>query len=370
MSAALWTVSGASIYYSQEARAYSLMALATTVNLLFCVRCMKNPKKWTNWLVLLIASLSSSYLHYMGFLFSGLCIGAFAAIGLWRREWKTGGLFLLVVFVTLNIYAPWLRALAIDAPLVSMVKSYNVTPNLSIYRWRMMKFAFSYETYWLSQPSLLSPKTVDGVSGAILVVALFGGVYSLWKQKKRSFHLFVLSGLVLFTLMSVYLKDLSSDTRVFYERYFFFLLPLMYMIVSELVVSISKPAFRYGVMVLLFSLMLFQPLINQNYYGSIQKTEYRQLSQMLRGLEAGPVFSQCGDPSVFEHYLGQPVKPLPTRLELAKLKTYWVLGDDCPPDLPREKTRGYQLYQSRTAVWAVRGFRAGDGNGRRIDFPH
>lgn len=81
------------IYYSQEARPYSLLMLATTLATVGLLE-----RRW--WVLVLSASVAL-YLHNL----AALYVAALVWLGLyrWRSEWRMGGSFLLIGM----IWSPW-----------------------------------------------------------------------------------------------------------------------------------------------------------------------------------------------------------------------------------------------------------------------
>jgi 4-amino-4-deoxy-L-arabinose transferase-like glycosyltransferase len=103
IAAALTAVSPFHIWYSQEARMYSLLCLATLLSIYFFVRGWKQ-ERWVYWLAFSIFTALSLYAHNLAFLVL-LTLDLFVVL---QRRWRLLGPLLLSHIAIALLFLPWL----------------------------------------------------------------------------------------------------------------------------------------------------------------------------------------------------------------------------------------------------------------------
>jgi len=103
IATALGAVSPFHIWYSQEARMYSLLCLASLLVIYFFVRAWKQGTR-SQWIGLCLSTALSLYAHNLAFLIP-LTLCLFAVV---RRHWSFLGRLLLAHLGSLLLFLPWL----------------------------------------------------------------------------------------------------------------------------------------------------------------------------------------------------------------------------------------------------------------------
>jgi 4-amino-4-deoxy-L-arabinose transferase-like glycosyltransferase len=113
LAAAILAFSYYPLYYSQEARAYSLLLFSTLATFYYwhqTIDCLTNREKIREWPVLgfILFGLSACYVHYFGLLFVGLlCIYGLLVIRSWAALWR----YFLLLTIIIAGYLPWVPSM-------------------------------------------------------------------------------------------------------------------------------------------------------------------------------------------------------------------------------------------------------------------
>lgn len=229
LSALLLAVSPCAVVYSQEARAYSLLVLATIVATYLFVRMVEEPS-------LPIAgaygaaAAATLYCHYFGILVVAAHLASLLALPLSRIPWKQ-------LLVALAIMA------AIAWPVVWMVFTQDAG-----------------HLAWVGRPSLLElyhlgvflaaegGKAAGPVllAGELVLIALFlFKAKSLWTQSQRSVDMwkYALAVSGLFTPIFISLA-VSIAKPVFFHRFLIICLPAWLLMVAAGLEEISRSSYR------------------------------------------------------------------------------------------------------------------------------
>jgi uncharacterized membrane protein len=281
IAAALTAVLWCPIYYSQEARPYSMLLLATMLATYFWLRVVRkvrdgNRPSYLELAAYVATAIVSSYMHYFGLYLIALQGGAALLLCIRRRR---GILHVAVVFVLLVVaYVPWIPALLedvrrrpiwIQAPTPGAVLEY-------------LRFLFN-GSWSLS------------VVIALVCCALGWGAYQALKEQRYrepSFDplssTFVLGCWLVLPFAGAYVKSLVSSP-VLTPRNLIISLPAAYLLVARSITRLPVPALGQGL--LTFALVvgfLLQLIFGMAYYSEPQKEQFREVVQYL--VEGEPLY--------------------------------------------------------------------------------
>jgi mannosyltransferase len=274
IAAALMAVLWCPIYYSQEARPYSMLLLVTMLATYLWLRLVRRARDGASLSFLestayVAAASVSSYLHYFGLYLIALQGGAALLLCLRRRR---GLLHLAALYVVIGVaYVPWMPALLqdlrrrpiwIQAPTPGAVLEY-------------LRFLFN-GSWSLS------------VVAALCCCALGWGTYQMLKgQRYRELTFNPLSStLVLGCWLVVpfagaYVKSLVS-APVLTPRNLIVSLPAAYLLVARSITRLPVAAVAQGL--LSFALVvgfMLQLVFGMAYYSEPQKEQFREAVQYL-----------------------------------------------------------------------------------------
>ncbi len=238
----IFTFSTFIIYFSHEARVYSLFALLATISVYYFLRLTTDPKEKNNWTYLLIFNMLLVYAHYFGIIIIGLEI-IYAFVFLWKekealRTVTTNVLFLLVIFL----------------------------PGIIIGFRQARKIAF--EGSWLSKPTIpafydnvhkFSNKPVIAAFFIILILTLVVRICIGYKAEKPDGLKAVKFLLVWFFVPYISIFIVSFWIPMFLDRYLMFLTVPFYLLVavSVSVLAHKIPWLRYSLFSLIIAGMIY-----------------------------------------------------------------------------------------------------------------
>ena len=185
------------VYYSQEARMYALLGLATITMTYFFARAWMRGG-WLNWFVVGLCGAIVLYAHNLGFAFI-LGLDAWVAWEWFKPRgvrWRNGLPLILTHLLMLTLFAPWL--LALPGQFGKVQQGYWVAqPGLVQLVQTLFIFHFAYDNQalpaWLLPPALFF---------SVLLVALCA--LALWRRRYTlSGSLFPSSEALLLTLSTV-----------------------------------------------------------------------------------------------------------------------------------------------------------------------
>lgn len=275
MMALFWTP----LYYSQEARANSMVLLFTILStywLLDIGQALKRKNKLPLTAVVsyIISAALLSYLHYFGLFFVLLQAGLMGVLFIFRRDaWVK---LILIYGAILLLYLPWLfrgvRALLTSGP------GWLQSPDLSdIYEY----FQFLFNN---------SPRLT--VLVFILWAFLFlKGAIIVWRQPSRlKKTLYSADGLLLVWLfvpiVIVFIKSLVS-TPAFTHRSLIILLPAAYLLLARALTLLPYGRVTTPVVtILLIGLFTYQLFWAQDYYNKPTKEQFREAVAFVNEKEA------------------------------------------------------------------------------------
>lgn len=270
IAATLLAILQAPIFYSQEARAYSLLMLTTLLAAYFWIAIITHLKKETKiplylTLAYIFTGIFASYLHYYGLFFIGL--QGIGIVFFAPRKRQTFFYIFAVYTVILLVYLPWIPTMVaqFSGESVGHIQKPRYTALLDY-----LFFLFNYSKELL-----------------LLILALYGfllfsSLYKYWKTKtddikSTNFSADLLLILWLFVpFIIVFLISIASQP-ILTNRNLIISLPAAYLLVARAITQL--PVKRVGqIIVVLFimSLFLFQLVFVQDYYSTPHKEQFRE----------------------------------------------------------------------------------------------
>jgi putative flippase GtrA len=306
LAAGLLAVCRTPIYYSQEARSYSLLllfALITTyvwIDLMRRLRSEEDDVPLSAAFAYIAPAVFCCYLHYYGLFLvalQGLC-----ALIVFRRRFA----LLRVVFVYVLVgmaYMPWVSKMLVHA--AKQPSAAFVSPNL---------FTFGFFMEFLFNKTLLVPVLL--IYGFLVVYAL---VAALRDRRLRRPYLDLLSSdvwlafwlVVPFTI--VFAKSAVSSP-IFTNRNMIIALPAAYLLAAR--GTLLLPVWRWGRGILAVALVTasLYDLVATRYYVAPQKEQFREAVQYVaeQNARAGSslVIGYAWEPDYFNYYFERSDSPL------------------------------------------------------------
>ncbi|MFN2218530.1 MAG: glycosyltransferase family 39 protein, partial [Anaerolineae bacterium] len=264
LMAALWTP----LYYSQEARPYSLLLLMSILSSLAWFRLARDVQlqqqlRWSSIALYVLVATATCYIHYYGLLlifFQGLYLGTVFA----RRRNALGRVGIAYLAI-LALYAPWLPDLFAD---------------------------FVVEETWIPRPTVYSLLSYAGFlfGNSLVLVLLAAEAFGLliWTRlravrrpiRTRLGQRLLDPTIILLIWLTVpvsaaFLKSLVS-TPVFTDRNLIICLPAAYLLLAHFVfvlpgsMRISPTLLSVGAVLLSFGLAA-EVILRMDYYSGIHK---------------------------------------------------------------------------------------------------
>jgi mannosyltransferase len=274
IAAALMAVLWCPVYYSQEARPYSMLLLATMLAAYFWLRIVRRARDGGSLSYFEVAgyavtAIVSSYLHYFG-LYLIVLQGAAALVLCFRR--RRGMLHLAVIYVVIGAaYVPWMPALLEDLRR-RPIWIQEPTPGAVL---EYLRFLFN-GSWSLS------------IVAALCCCALGWGVYQAFKgQRYRELSFdplsptLVLSCWLVLPFAGAYVKSFMSSP-VLTPRNLIISLPAAYLLVSRSITRLPAPALGRGLLTsALVAGFILQLVFGMAYYSEPHKEQFREAVQYL-----------------------------------------------------------------------------------------
>lgn len=273
IATALMAASWTSIYYSQEARPYSLLLLFSSLSALAWFKIISDFKhmqkmKWYSILAYVLAATALCYVHYYGVLL--VFLQGIYLLFIFALDYAKFMRITLIYLVILVLYSPWLPEFFTD---LSVSSSYINKPTLRslLLLWG---FLFSY-SYILSGIAVLSCG------------------FLLWRQIKKikkpigtairkhlSDPTMTLLLWLIVPVIFVFFKSLIS-TPVFTPRNFIICLPPAYLLLARSLVILPLfnkiSTFQVSIVsLLIFCSLAIHVIWGMKYYNSIHKEQFRE----------------------------------------------------------------------------------------------
>jgi mannosyltransferase len=244
------------IYYSQEARAYSLVVLFTTLSSLFFVRAIECRSNW-NWVCYVLTATLASYSHF----FAWLIIGA---------QWIS-----LLALRRSNV--PWLK-FGISAASIGCLCA-------PLFKYLLKDKAGHLD--WLSRPSFYDLYTLLGEFSGLryrMLVLVFSGaavaavvlVVREWRRPKSDHEKWHFVLLLSWFVMPVLLVFVISQWKpLFADRFLIVCLPAFLMLAS---VGLSRISFRPAQVVVCLVILVWTGRCLRQYEAAFVKEDWRSAS--------------------------------------------------------------------------------------------
>lgn len=274
------------IYYSQEARMYSLMALLALLSSYFFIMSLKR-NRWPLWLGYAASSALLIYTHYFGFL--ALLSHAAYFLLFWNRHKKLLRPLIVSGAVIFVLYIPWISVLMRQTGTAPSFGPAFGPPIILDAVFLLISF-----NAWISPDfqTRIALKNHDfgQITGAgmlmILSILLLALLFALMfivgiAKKAKNYniknicsprHVFLMLWFLLPVFVLFIVSYLSGYTSFFGPtRYLLFVTPAYYLIIADGIAKIKK---RQALIVILIAMLSSVPLYN--YYNNYDKGQYRE----------------------------------------------------------------------------------------------
>lgn len=258
------------IYYSQEARPYSMLLLFTLLATYFWISILGSLKEKTRpsyytIFAYIIAAIVSSYLHYFGLYL--IFLQGISAILFSTRRRQVLIYSLLIYFLILLAYLPWLQTMweHLDKERLWIKLPGNIIITFVLY----LRFLFNE-----SKGLLLFVMTLYSF-------LFLRSLYNILKEYKN-IRITLLSPSMLLVLwlivpfIGVYIES-SISTPVLTFRNLIISLPAAYLLLSRSITQLPLRS-RYNTIVItaIVGLLLFHLISHMNYYSKPHKEQFRE----------------------------------------------------------------------------------------------
>jgi len=271
------------IYYSQEARMYTLLAFLATASMLFLLE-----KKWLGYI---LATTAMIYTHYAGFF---LIFAQFVFIFLWQK--KIFGQFLKSLAFTILLFLPWLpqflKQLGAGSNLVSLLPGWREMANLSLVK----ALPLTFIKFSLGRISILDKKIYSLVS---IIIAGFYGFLFLRACKKISLEKkFLLNWLLTPILMTIIISIFIPMYQPF--RLLFTIIPF-YLLLALGVLSLKE---KWQPLAIALILLVSLSGLGIYYFNpSFQRENWREATAFIESQESEKTVSLFEFSEPFAPYL-------------------------------------------------------------------
>jgi mannosyltransferase len=259
ISAALLTVSFFGIFYSQEARAYSVVLFVFSLAILFYLRALRSDKK-TDWILFALFSALSVWIHYFVLIALGVIYlhAIISLTGRLKKDVREGKNLLIALCVMTVLILP-LILIVVERyfTLSSSAPTYGVLGPILIQE-TIVRFSGGY-----------SPLALP-IAVIYFVLMLAGFAFLFYEDKIKC----LFSGMYL--ILPLVISILLSSKITMNPRYLIFLLPVFYALIAMsypiMFRLIPNRKFIYAVLILIIAINV--PLL-AGYYTSFTKEDWR-----------------------------------------------------------------------------------------------
>ena len=285
IAALLLTVLWTPIYYSQEARAYSLLLLFALLATYFWVALVRDLAYGSRVSVYealgyVVSAAAASYLHYYGLYLIGLQ-GLGAAL-LFVRRVRPLGYLALIYSLVLLAYLPWLVVVLSDlsqyGPAMSVRMNWLPSPHPEAV-WDYLKFLFNHS------------EVLVGVVLALYLFLLLKGLHVLFKARRqeeptRIKDLFLSPGMLLALWLIVPFAGAYTISVLWspflVNRALIISLPAAYLLVARAVTQLPlRPKAQLGLVTGAAVLLVSHLLFSMDYYTEPHKEQFREAMQFV-----------------------------------------------------------------------------------------
>lgn len=274
IASALLAINYFHIYYSQEARLYSMMFLFTTIAFIYLIKFIKKPSYKTA----IIYGVSASLMIYSHF---------FAVFTLLAQ-------CLILLYYVVYPYATTRKKFLIFSALSGIIAIVLYIPT-----YKLIVKTIEIKTMWIEMPTLdvftqffkdFFGQSETVVALAVLLVIVF--LIKLFNTKKGESEAvdptkdkMVFSFLILFlwifvTLLIPLIRSYTS-IPILINRYFINILPAVIILVAIGLSLVKNKIVRYGILILIVTFSITDIVVVKKYYTTINKTQFREVSQFI-----------------------------------------------------------------------------------------
>lgn len=266
LSAAFLTVSPVHIWYSQEARAYSILVLLVTMSVYLLVRMIQNLEKesnpgLSNTICFIAVNILMEYFHYLGLLMAVLASGAILLFTIFRRSGLKASV--AVCIVSAAAFVPWIPA----ALKQSGSENYITTPGIS----SLQSLYYEY----------MSWSRVMQVLFAIIVPAALI-VYRRRRSYAETIPLYGLTIVIMWIVLPI-LTALAISfllVPIVTNRNLLVTLPAFFLLLSVSVhILLKSRLLRFLVGALILLLLAVQLLFIRKHYTRPHKSQFREVAR-------------------------------------------------------------------------------------------
>lgn len=284
------------IYYSQEARSYSLLVFLTLLTVYFLLRILKENKAYD--LLFILSGSLLAYTHYFGFFILFFEFVYFLAY--YKSHLKSIIISYAGIFV---LYLPWLPALLKQASKINYLSVYfgNNTPFslakvfVQLNSWfspdleTRIALRASYHSLQNFSPSLSGVTLLGWLSViCVLLITLIFTLFfiiSVFKNNKASMdrfkdkkYLFLLMWFLIPIAIPVAITLMFPSSPLFgYVQYTLFASPAYYLIVSKGITKFKK---QWLWLIALLIILSAAPLYS--YYANFDKQQWKEAASYLK----------------------------------------------------------------------------------------
>jgi 4-amino-4-deoxy-L-arabinose transferase-like glycosyltransferase len=318
LSALFLAVNPLHIYYSQEARMYSLETLfsAIVVWALVCLIKSNNP---TYWFILSIASIVLLYTDYLP-LFLLLSLGIYAVI-FQRSFLRRNSIFILLSSLGIGIlYLPWLPSLVTQLKTGLLVKSevpawWSILGNTNIKQLALVPIKFS-----IGRISMFNNYLYMVLVGPVLLVYLFIFASSLKNLQKSILIWFWLVGpIALIAIFGLWISVFSYFRLLFVLPAFCILLAVGCLYFKS---SIRRVLTGFVILVSVTSSVIY--LFNPSFHREDWKSAVGFIEQNSKDKNAKAVFVTEGQRDPYYYYSKSVVSSGPQGVD-GSFDTIWLM---------------------------------------------
>jgi hypothetical protein len=304
IAAALVTSSHSAIYFSQEARAYSMLVAFNLANIICLLEILYAHKLHRNYVTgFVISSTIMLYLHYTCFVF--FCTELLLCIMLWIFQRKGNLRQMAICFgIPLLLYAPWLDVMLHHLADTSHDWGVSAKPTLD-------EVCNVFQRLWGPDHTLM----------VLYSFALAGTLtLTIYRQIRHSLTrsvaiAYTLVFLLVFPVLAFYIES-QIWTPIFEKRYFLITLPIMAILAATVISSlldrlVARPWRILSLVLLLVASSIFLIIsnINKGLYSELNKDPVREAVNVIKNdlgnKAASNEYTVLMAFDWFEHYLKQ-----------------------------------------------------------------
>ncbi len=260
------------IYYSQDVRFYGLAFFTSALSFLFFVRVFKQPNI-SNAVLYVITTSALLYTHYYGIIIFVTQFILFIALAIQKREFKFV-VYGLVSGVTVALsFIPWLPTVLQDS---------------------------NIQSFWIQKPSwfFVARYFFDYVGkdyvSSLIFLALGVLFVMAWKQTTGTDRavLGIIAGWIVLSYLIPFIKSITG-TPLLYIRYTIVTLPAWFILLAVGWGEIKRDQLKLAAIGVILVSSLLNLTLRLNYYDRIEKTQYREVTQLVKEKNERdlPVFS-------------------------------------------------------------------------------